>query len=171
MRALLNGLEKILAGISKVAIAAAALITITIAIIGTVDVMTTNVIKQAIPGAVEMSEAGLALLAFLGLAVASRSGDHIKVDILTNRLPERGQQIFSTIGYLVTALFFSFWAQQLWFLAKKSVAIRETVPGLLQFPLYPIKVIIFLAMTIAAIETIRRLIHTLVVIFNRQLGH
>ncbi len=171
MHTLLNGLEKLLGGISKVAIAAAALITITIAIIGTVDVMTTNVIKQAIPGAVEMSEAGLALLAFLGLAVASRSGDHIKVDILTNRLPKQGQQICSAIGYLVTVLFFSFWAQQLWFLAKKSMAIRETVPGLLQFPLYPIKIIIFLAMAIAAIETIRRLIHTLVVIFHRQPSH
>ena len=171
MQFLLKGFEKLLEGISKVALTTAALITLTIAIIGTIDVLTTNVIKQAIPGAVEMSEAGLVLLVFFGLAVASRSGDHIKVDILINRLPERGRNICSAIGYLFTVIFFMLWAQQLWFLAKKSWSIRETVLGLLQFPLYPVKFAIFLAMAIAAVETIRRFVLAVVAIFRKETGN
>lgn len=170
MQSLLKGLEKLLAGISKVAIGTAALITLAIAIIGTIDVLTTNVIKQAIPGALEMSQAGLVLLAFFGLAVASRSGDHIKVDILVTRLPERGRNICSAIGYLVTAIFFMFWTQQLWFLARKSWSIGETVQGLLQFPLYPVKIAVFLALAVATVETIRRFVLSVIVIFNKEPG-
>jgi len=170
MQSFLTGIEKMLEIISKVAISAAALITLAIAVIGTVDVFTTNVIRQAVPGAVEMSQAGLVLLAFFGLAVASRSGDHIKVDILTNRLPEKWQHICSSVGYLFTAVFFLFWTRQLWFLAKKSWSIGETVLGLFQFPLYPVKIAIFLAMTIATVETIRRFVLSVVAIFNKETG-
>ena len=170
MQSLLAGLEKVLEIISKVAISTAALITLAIAVIGTVDVLTTNVIKQAVPGAVELSQAGLVLLAFFGLAVASRSGDHIKVDILTNRLPQRWQYICSSFGYLFTAVFFLFWTQQLWFLAKKSWSIGETVLGLFQFPLYPVKIAIFLAMTIATVETIRRFVLSVAAIFRKETG-
>ena len=157
-----------LEGISKVAITVASLITLAIAIIGTIDVLTTNVIKQPIPGAMEMSQAGLVLLVFFGLAVASRSGDHIKVDILIKRLPERGQSICSAIGYLFTAVFFMFWTQQLWFLASKSWSIRETVLGLLQFPLYPVKIAVFLALAIATVETVRRFVLSVVEIFQKE---
>ncbi len=170
MQPVIRGLEKILEGISKVAMAAAALMTLTLAVIGTVDVFTTNILQQAIPGAVEMSKAGLALLVFLGLAVVSRSGDHIKVDILINRLSERGRNICYSIGYFFTALLFFFWTQQLWFLAKKSWSIRETVLGLLQFPLYPIKIAVFLALAVATIETLRRLILSIVQIFQTRPG-
>ena len=171
MQSLLKGLEKLLEGISKIAITAATLITLMIAIIGTIDVLTTNAIKQAIPGAVEMSSAGLALLVFFGLAVASRSGDHIKVDILINRLPGRGRSICSAIGYLVTTIFFMFWAQQLWFLARKSWSIRETVLGLIQFPLYPVKIAVFLALAVATVETIRRFALSVVTIFRKETGN
>jgi TRAP-type C4-dicarboxylate transport system permease small subunit len=170
MQSLLTGIEKMLDFISKVAISTAAMITLAIAVIGTVDVLTTNVIKQAVPGAVELSQAGLVLLAFFGLAVASRSGDHIKVDILTNRLPQRWQYICSSIGYLFTAVFFLFWTQQLWFLAKKSWSIGETVLGLFQFPLYPVKIAIFLAMTMATVETIRRFVFSVAAIFRKETG-
>ncbi len=170
MQPVIKGFEKILEGISKAAMTAAALITLALAVIGTVDVLTTNVLKQAIPGAVEMSKAGLVMLVFFGLAVASRSGSHIKVDILVNRLSERGRNICSSIGYLVTALLFIFWTQQLWFLAKKSWSIGETVLGLLQFPLYPVKIAVFLALAIATIETIRRLVLSIMGIFKKRSG-
>ena len=171
MRSLMLGIEKFLEGISKAAINAAAVIALVMAVIGTVDVLTTNVIKQPVPGAVELSEAGLVLLAFLGLVVASRSGDHIKVDILTNRLPERGQCICSAIGYLFTTIFFLFWTYQLWFLAKKSWNIQETAAGLLQFPLYPVKIIAFVALAVATLETFRRLVISIKSTFKIDTGN
>lgn len=170
MQSILAGIEKVMENIGKVALNVAAFITLAMAVIGTIDVLTTNVIKQAVPGALEMSEVGLVLLLFFGLAVASRSGDHIKVDILTVRLPKQWQRICSSIGYFFTAVFFLFWTRQLWFLAKKSWSISETVAGLLQFPLYPVKIAVFLAMTIATVETIRRFVLSVAVIFDKKNG-
>lgn len=170
MQSLLKGLEKLLEIISKVTITAASLITLAIAIIGTIDVLTTNVIKQPIPGAVELSQAGLVLLVFFGLAVVSRGGYHIKVDILVNRLSKRARSICSAIGYLFTAVLFMFWTQQLWFLAKKSWSIGETVLGLLQFPLYPVKIAIFIALAIATVETVRLFVFSVVEIFQKKTG-
>ncbi len=158
MRKIYEFIESILEIISRLALSTAAVITLGIAIIGTLDVITTNVISKPIPGAFELSEAGLAMLVFFGLAITSRSGSHIKVDILTNRLPAWGQRICSAIGYLFTSIIFIFWSRQLYLLAAKSFRFRETATGLFQFPLYIVKIAACVALFFATIETIRRLI-------------
>ena len=171
MQSLSKGLDKLLEVIGKVTITVAALTTLVIALVGTIDVITTNVFQQPIPGAVEISQAGLVLLVFLGLAVVSRSGDHIKVDILINRLPKRGRSICSTIGYLFSAVFFIIWTHQLWFLAQKSWSIRETVLGFLQFPLYPVKIAAFLALAVATFEAFRRFLLSVVAVLKEETGN
>ncbi len=158
MRAIYDFFESILKGISWLAITVAAFITLAIAVIGTLDIITTNVIASPISGAFELSESGLIILLFFGLAVTSRSGSHIKVDILTSRLPVRGQKICDAIGYLFTSVLFAFWTQQMYFLALKSFKIRETANGLLQYPIYIVKIAAFLGILIATIETLRRLL-------------
>jgi len=158
MRAIYDFFESILKGLSWLAITAAAFITLAIAVIGTMDIITTNVLSIPVPGAFELSESGLIMLLFFGLAVTSRSGSHIKVDILTNRLPVRGQKICDAIGYLFTSVLFAFWTQQMYFLALKSFRIRETANGLLQFPIYIVKMAAFLGIMIATIEILRRLL-------------
>lgn len=157
MRAIYDFFESILKGISWLAITVAALITLAMAVIGTLDIITTNVLSSPISGAFELSESGLILLLFFGLAVTSRSGSHIKVDILTSRLPVRGQKICDAIGYLFTSVLFAFWSQQMYFLTLKSFKIRETATGLLQFPIYIVKMAAFLGIMIATVETLRRL--------------
>jgi len=158
MQAIFNFFESILKGLSWLAMTAAALITLAMAVIGTIDIVSTNVIASPVPGAFELSESGLIILLFFGLAVTSRSGSHIKVDILVKRLPVRGQKICDAMGYLFTTVFFIFWSWQMYFLALKSFKIRETANGLLQFPIYTVKMAAFLGIMIATIETLRRLL-------------
>ena len=160
MRFIINTLSKLLAAANKTAIAAAALVTLAVAAIGTIDVLTTKVLGQAVPGAFELSEAGLVLLVFLGIAVASRNRDHITVDIVINRLPHRVQQICRAFGFLATSLFFLLWTQQLWYLAAKSISISERAAGLFPFPLYPVKIAALAGMALASIEMIRRFLHS-----------
>jgi TRAP-type C4-dicarboxylate transport system permease small subunit len=138
------------------------------AAIGTLDIITTNVLSSPISGAFELSESGLILLLFFGLAVTSRSGSHIKVDILTSHLPVRGQKICDAIGYLFTSVLFAFWTQQMYFLALKSFKIRETANGLLQFPIYIVKMAAFLGIMIATVETLRRLIISIAESFKKN---
>ena len=168
MRIIYDFFETILRGFSWLAITIAAVITLAIAVIGTLDVITTNIISRPVPGAFELSESGLVMLLFFGLAVTSRSGSHIKVDILTNRLPERGQKICEAIGYLITSIVFALWTQQMYFLASKSFSIRETATGLLQFPMYIVTISACLAIMIATVETLRRFLISIVELFKKS---
>ncbi len=165
---IVNALGKVLSAANKMAVAAAALVTLAMAVIGTVDVLTTNVFQRAVPGAVELSEAGLVLLVFLGIAVASRNRDHITVDIVINRLPLRARQICKAFGLFMTSLFFVLWTQQLWYLAAKSLSISERSAGLFPFPLYPVKIAAFIGMILASIEMIRRFLLCCKDIFQLQ---
>jgi len=165
MRRIFEFLESILEGISRLALSAAAVITLGMAVICTLDVITTNVLLKPIPGAFELSEAGLAMLVFFGLAVTSRGGSHIKVDIITRRLSPRGQRICSAIGYVFTSVVFSFWTWQLYLLGVKSYNFRETANGLFQFPLYIVKIAACIALFIATMETIRRFLLSMEAVF------
>jgi len=156
MKTIIEKLEKVLELVSKVNLAVAACITMAMALIGTIDILTTNVLSKAVPGAFELSEMGLVLMIFLGLAAASRHHEFIGVDILVNMLPRRGQQLCGAFGWLATSVFFGFWTVQIWHLAEKSIAINERANGLLPFPIYPVKIIVFIAMVIATFETVRR---------------
>ncbi|MBT4090102.1 MAG: TRAP transporter small permease [Deltaproteobacteria bacterium] len=151
-------MAKLLEVISKVNLAVAATITMCIALIGTIDIVSTNIIGKAVPGAFELSEIGLAMMIFLGLAAASRHHEFIGVDILVDRLPKRGQLLCGAFGWMATSAFFTLWTYQMWLLAGKSISISERANGLLPFPIYPAKVIMLIAMLIATFETVRRTI-------------
>jgi TRAP-type C4-dicarboxylate transport system permease small subunit len=93
-----NLFEKILRSIAEGTVSVAAVVALLVALIGTIDVLTTRVLAQAIPGAFELSEAGLVLMVFLGMAIVTKEESHIKVDLLVNRMPRRLQLICAVFG-------------------------------------------------------------------------
>jgi len=151
-------LDKILRSITRGTVSIAAVVALIVALIGTIDVVTTRVLAQAIPGAFELSEAGLVLMVFLGMAIVTREESHIKVDILVNRMPERLQRICTVFGLILTTAFLGMMTWQMWSLALKSWRISEMATGLLPFPIYPVKMAAFLGLATATIEALRRLI-------------
>ncbi|NNL76322.1 MAG: TRAP transporter small permease [Desulfobacterales bacterium] len=165
-RLISDGFGNMLSLAIRLATALGALVTLALALIGTTDVLTTTILARPIPGLIELSEAGLILIFFLGLTAGTRSRGQIRVDVIVNRMGQRGQRIFSLVGYLITAIFFSHWTLQMWHLAAKSMSIQEVATGLLPFPLYPVKIIAFLGLLIATIETVRRLVRSILDVFN-----
>ena len=170
MRTLVAGFGKILALAIHLATALGTLVLLALALIGTSDVLTTRILDQPIPGVIKLSEAGLVLILFLGLAVAARNRDHIRVDILVNRLGPRARRFCCALGYLFTAGFFAMWTWQMWSMTAKSWSIREMATGLLPYPLYPIKFILFLGLFIATIESVRRLVFSVHEFYNPNSG-
>ena len=152
-----NLLAKILRFITQGTVSIAAAVALLVALIGTIDVMTTRVLAQAIPGAFELSEAGLVLMVFLGMAIVTREDSHIKVDILVNRMPKRLQLICNVLSLVLTTCFLALMTWQMWSLAWKSWKINEMATGLLFFPIYPVKMAAFLGLAAATIEALRRL--------------
>lgn len=161
MRKLWQIVDGVLAGINKGIMAVAAVVVLAMALIGTIDVLTTNIIDQAVAGAVELSCAGLVLVVFLGIAAASRTQDHIVVDILMVRLSRRWRKACQAFGLFSTTVFFGLWTYQAWKLAVKSISFHERASGLLPVPIYPMKTVAFGALVLATIELSRRFVITL----------
>jgi TRAP-type C4-dicarboxylate transport system permease small subunit len=166
MQILINVLNSALSIAVRLAIGLGAWVTLSLALLGTTDVLTTRILAHPIPGVIEMSEVGLILILFLGLTASTRNRDHIRVDVIINLMGHRARCICFMVGYLITAVFFSLWTFQMWHLAVKSVSIQEKATGLLPFPLYPVKIIAFLGLLIATIETVRRLIRSIIEVFS-----
>ena len=72
MKAIIDKLEKVMEVVSKVNLAIAACITMAMALIGTIDIITTNVLSKAVPGAFELSEMGLVLMILIRLPIAGQ---------------------------------------------------------------------------------------------------
>ena len=73
MRTLIEGFGKILSLAIRSGTALGALTLLALALIVTSDVLTTRFLDHPIPGVMKLSEAGLVLILFLGLAVATRN--------------------------------------------------------------------------------------------------
>jgi len=171
MRTITDGFGKMLSLAIRLTTALGALAVLAIALIGTTDVLSIRMLNQSIPGVIKLSETGLVLALFLGLAVVAHKRSHIRIDILVTRLGPRARSFFDATGYLFTAAFFTMWTWQMGHMAVKSWSIRETATGLLPFPIYPIKIILFLGLLIATIEFFRHLVisvHTIYYLNSRK---
>ena len=126
-----------------------ALVLLALSLIGTLDVLTTRFLHHPIPGVIKLSEAGLVLVLFLGLAVATGKRSHVRIDLLTSRLGPRARLFFQATGYFFTSVFFAMWTWQMGHMAAKSWAIREIATGLFPYPIYPIKFTLFIGLLIA----------------------
>jgi TRAP-type C4-dicarboxylate transport system permease small subunit len=165
MRKINDGVAKMLAMAIRLATAVGIVVLILVALVGTLDVLTTRFLDHPIAGAIKLSEAGLVLILFLGIAAATFNRSHVRVDILVTRLTTPPRRVCHAIACLFSAAFFALWTWQVWFLAAQSWTIRETATGLLSYPLYPIKFILFLGLLIAMLESWRQLFGSLNKIF------
>jgi TRAP-type C4-dicarboxylate transport system permease small subunit len=166
MRTIVDGFGKVLSLAIRMTAALGALAILALALIGTSDVLSTRILNQSIPGIIKLSEAGLMLALFLGLALAGRNRGHIQIDILVTRLGPRARRFCDATGPLFTAVFFAVWTWQMWYMTAKSWSIREIATGLLPYPLYPIKFILFLGLLIATLESVRHLVLSVHEIYN-----
>lgn len=58
-------------------------------------------------------------------------------------LGPRARRFCDATGYLFAAVFFAVWTWQMGDMTAKSWSIREMATGLLPFPLYPVKFVLF----------------------------
>jgi len=153
-----DGFGRLLSFAARLSVAIGSLVLLTLALIGFLDVFTTRFLHQPIPGARKLSEALLAAILFLGLVVATGRRRHVRVDMLVNRLGRRARLFSHVVGYPCTTIFFALWTWQMGHMAAKSWAIREITDGLLPYPVYPIKCILFLGLLFATMASFGHLL-------------
>lgn len=148
--------------LSASALVASALLLVAIMVIGAADVVSTQFLSGGVPGAVELSEAMLAVLVFLGLPQVQRMRGHIAIDLLTTRLGDRPRRWLLAFTSLIELLFFGLIAWGVWALTLRSLAIDEQATGYLAFPVYPAKALTFLGAALATLEVARQVVALMV---------
>ena len=151
---ILNRISRILADVS---LGAAFLAISTMAVIGALDAVMTNLFTRAFTGALELSSACLAASSYLGLPYAQRFSRHITVDVITARLPVRWRKACTFLGLLCMSVFLAILFTRMWELVAASLEINERDSGPLAFPVYPFKMFALFGVFAASLEAFRQL--------------
>lgn len=140
----------------------AASFTIVAALLLTAEVVSRAFFGQPIRGLFEYMQLLVVLIAFLGLAEAERNGDHIRVTLLTERLPRKVTAAVRVFAMLVSGLIV-LWMSVMSFLElQKSLGRGEYSPGLLNLPVWPARIIIVVGLTALFLMYVTRTIETII---------
>lgn len=130
----------------------AALLIVGIMISTALDVLVRQITGSSIPGVVEYSEVLLAGLVFLGLAYAQRTGAHIGVDLVTERMPARVAHVVRAFGLVVAIGVLLWMTYETALVAINSFQVGEFRFGLVPVPIWPIRIVIPLGLVALILE-------------------
>ncbi|WP_166532108.1 TRAP transporter small permease subunit [Blastococcus xanthinilyticus] len=130
----------------------AALLIVGIMLSTALDVLVRQLTGSSIPGVVEYSEVLLAGLVFLGLAYAQRTGAHIGVDLVTERLPVRTAHVVRAIGLVVVLAVLLWTTYETTVVAIRSFEVGEFRFGLVPVPIWPVRMVIPLGLVALVLE-------------------
>jgi TRAP-type C4-dicarboxylate transport system permease small subunit len=100
-------------------------------------------VNMPINGTLEITESSLTILIFLSLALTQYEGGHIHVVLVTRNFPPFLRRAVAFLAMGLGFVFFAWASVAAWEFAMKSLAIGEQQWGAIQYPLYPVKFVIF----------------------------
>ncbi len=105
-----------------------------------------------ITGAFEITESLLVVIIMLGLALTQYHDGHIRVTILTRRMPQQWAWLAKIVALLLGAVFFAWCGYASWKFAYQSYSFNEQEWGTITFPLYPFKFVVFVGIVLLAVQ-------------------
>ncbi|KIZ46846.1 MULTISPECIES: TRAP transporter small permease [Rhodopseudomonas] len=103
-----------------------------------VDVVARYIFNAPLHGTVEIVSAYyMVAVVFLPLAMIERSNGHIVVELVTQHLPRRGQDVLIGFVALASAVYFGAFAWQTWSDALKKFAVGEQALGSVAITVWP----------------------------------
>ena len=125
-----------------------------------------------ITGAFEVTESLLVIIIMLGLALTQYHDGHIRVTILTRRLPHALARFAKICSLMLGAVFFVWCAYASWKFAYQSYSFNEQEWGAVTFPLYPFKFVVFVGVVLLTIQFVLDTISEIVNLsaYDRQPG-
>jgi TRAP-type C4-dicarboxylate transport system permease small subunit len=158
---LLQFLDAAIRWLGNAALALAAVFIGALAVIGTADSLGTQLLALPVPSSLEMSQAGLAVVVFMGLAYAQRRRGHVTVDIFSGRATGGLHVFFTALALVAAVAFFGFLAWRTGIAAWESYLGDERSWGLTRFPIWPSKIAVAFGCVIALLESLRQFVHLL----------
>lgn len=134
-------------------------------LLGTIEVVGTQMLHTPVPGALELTESTMVLIVFGALAYAQIRRSHIRVELIYTNMGPRVRAAMDVFADICALIFFSLLLWQAYHEAVYSLQIGEATVGLIRFPLFPARIILavgtgllILQLVLDLITDIRRII-------------
>ncbi len=108
--------------------------------------------NKPLTGTLEFTESLLVIVIFLSVALTQYDGGHIRVNLITRRLPKRVARIFTVVAMLAGCAFFTWCAYAAWIFAAQAYSFNEQEWGEVVFPLWPMKFVVFAGIAMLALQ-------------------
>lgn len=134
-----------------------ALVAGTIMLAITFDVVSRTVGGGSVPGLLELVETFMIFVVYLGLAHAERTEAHVRMGLFTSLLPVTARRVVRSFAMLVATLGAGWFAWATSERAIASIEVREVRPGLLDFPIWPARIVIVVGFVLLLLENLAKL--------------
>ena len=114
------------------------------------DVIGRAVWSKPIPGTVELSSYMLVVFILLGVAYTHQVKGHVRVSMLTSRLPQRAQQSLEIVVTLLSLFIMLLLAWQGWVVGMEETAVSD----MLRIPQRPFKLLVGVAAILLCLELV-----------------
>jgi TRAP-type C4-dicarboxylate transport system permease small subunit len=155
----LRTLDRVIRRLNTLALGCATIFIALTMLIGVADIVGTSVFAKPVPSALEMSEAFLVIIVFMGLAHAQQRRANVTVDIVSANFSGVARTLSLGLALLTAILFFALITWRSGIAAWESLAIDERSSGLVRIPLYPGKIALALGCLFATLESVRQWVH------------
>jgi len=129
-----------------------AIATFVMMVLVVANILGRYLLNKPVTGTLEFTESLLVLIIFLSLAITQYDGGHIRVTLLTRRLPAIYARAATVFCMLLGATFFFWCSYAAWNFAVQSYSFNEHEWGTVVFPLYPVKFVVFAGILLLAIQ-------------------
>ena len=133
---------------------------------GAADVIGTNLDlvglpSQPIPATFEFMATMMVVTVFLATALGQARRSHIRVEVLVKMLPPAGQRIMDLVQHILSAGMWALIAFYGWKSGLHSVAVGEYAPGLINFPVWPARLVLGFGATMMTLQCVLDLLAVL----------
>lgn len=133
---------------------------VTIAIL-VVSQIVARMLNKQIPSADEFAGYCLAASSFLGLAYSFRSGSHIRVTLLTDRLSTHIQRVLMLLVLAFTIIMIAVWAFNSISMVYESWKFKDMSTGILKYPIWIPQLSMGIGVTLFCLAIIEDLVNVM----------
>jgi len=116
------------------------------------DIFGRYVLGKPIVGAFEFTEFLMAGIIFIGFAYTQAQKAHLRIDLLSNRLPPNHRYFLHIFSLIVTFLFYALIAWRGAAGSWEAILLDEKTPGLIRIPYWPAKAVIPLGAVLLCLQ-------------------
>lgn len=125
------------------------------------DVLSRHLLKQPVPGVIELNEVLMIGIVFLGLGVAQKQNSHIRAELFVSRLSPERKWYFDLVALIVSLAFWALILMQAIPKAWQSFLVGEYREGLIKFPLWPARWMLAVGVLVMCLQLVADIYNSL----------